>query len=181
MKSRTVRIAMILLCTLAGACSTTYRLSRPRPDQSDTWERLELNGRTRGSYVLADQQWTRSESFSIGDSTLVVQLSGGRTTDIPLATVERVVFRNPGDGAAKGALVGLGLSFIAGVLTAGSHHHQGYTGSATTWGVAVAATIAVVTVPVGTLIGAIIGSRERFRFESTGPMPAQHPARDTGH
>ena len=175
MKGRLARIAVVFVSALTCACSTTYRLSIDTLHQSSSWSRLEHQGSTRSSYVLADNRWTRAESLAVGDSSLLLLLGGNRSVAIPWSKVEQVVFRKPGDGAAKGVLIGLSIAVLSGISTATSFEGPGDGGSAFSWGVAIGGMTALVTIPVGAVLGAIIGSPDRFRFESTTSDQRQHP------
>lgn len=89
---------------------------------------------------------------------LVVHGVGQEDGTVPLADVSSILFRDRGRGAVEGALVGLGVSAALGVTAIVDDDYSLF-GSRSDAFIVVTAISAILTVPVGAVLGALIGHR----------------------
>ena len=92
--------------------------------------------------------------------------------DIPYRDISQLKIRKKGavgKGAAKGALIGLGVGIIGGLLLKVSERSKGLSVSGT-WGGAYIVSTSIVLVPLGALVGLAIGSSKRKIPIKTNPQ-----------
>ena len=155
--------AMLALSLAASGCATTTPITPERGTPAEAIARLERDGATRRSLVVGREERWVADRLEVTADAIRLVTPGGRADEVPLADVEYVQFRRHGrgfaEGAGHGALVALAAAILAGALwrdTGDPWFDRRETAALS--GVAVG----LVSIPIGGLIGAIVGHRERY-------------------
>ena len=156
------RATLLLVGPLLGACTTTIPVTST-PTGPLAIE-IAQRGESQRSRIETRSSSRSAERLSVDASGLDVRLIDGSAERVPYSDVRTIQFRDGGQGALDGALIGLGVALGLGVLGAidpGDGFLVDSRGEAFGF---VALLTGIVTVPAGALIGAIRGHRTVYVF-----------------
>ena len=150
--------------SLAGAalftgCSTTMTVSLPVAPEDPAVAYVNLAGSERSGLVRTRQASLLAPRLTMTTAGLVVRGTDAEMGTIPLSDVRSIDFRNRTRGAFEGALVGASVSLALGLLSVVDSEDNRIFGSRTETFLVITTVSAIGTVPVGALLGALIGHR----------------------
>lgn len=152
-----------------GGCATTMPLGLPPASDEPAIRYVNAQGPLHSSRVR-----TRSAAFTARGLTMTTRelhVVGTELTPraIPLEEVRSIQFRHRGRGSLEGILVGLGGAAAVGLLAAVGEESFIFPSSRGERFALATGLVAVVTVPAGALLGALVGHRTTVEIRPARP------------
>lgn len=154
-----LRRSALVLAFLLGGCTTNKLLILPPSPDDPVLAYVNAEGASRSAFVRSSRGTHRASSVSI--TTAELRLSGTELLPgvIPVEEVESIHFRSRSRGALNGAVVGLAAAGSVGLASAVHSENTYFAESRVGTFVIATGLVAIVTVPAGALLGALIGHR----------------------
>ncbi|MEM7414825.1 MAG: hypothetical protein AAF389_04955 [Gemmatimonadota bacterium] len=162
MKRLSLPALTLALAVSTSACSTT--IVAPSPVSPAVRASIESEGAQRPATIDQAGGETAAFRLRVTDESVVARSGNQPEIEIPHGDVRQIEFTRRGKGALDGALIGGAFALGTGLLTLTDEDDGGLFSESDTF---ILATIIVgaASVPIGALIGALIGHRVRFQFE----------------
>jgi hypothetical protein len=155
------RAALFLACSCIGACTATTSSSVPVSETSEAFALVQRQGARRPARIQTRDSLLVGPRVGITPTSLLLWSASTDTTVLDLAEVRSIEFRSGASGAAQGVGFGLLAAFVGGTIAA-VIEDPSFLGNLAVpaWTIA----FAIVTVPVGAIIGAKRGHRVRVEL-----------------
>ena len=148
-------IAFALMIGTAG-CSTTMELAAPPVGTSPARTVIVEEGPKRPARLETTDSVRTVRQLEVTPSGFRFETPWGTTDSLAYEEVSRVEFRSAGKGALEGLGIGLLAGVVAGAALGVAYPDDWSTGDAIVVGIVV---VGIFSVPLGTLIGAGFGHR----------------------
>lgn len=162
------RLVMIGFAAHLGGCASTVPVSYTSVEQSSVLRHINQEGAKRRSTIQADGATIRAARLEVGSSALLIRTVTGDSLTVPAHDVRGIEFGYAGagavDGMAMGGLVAVGAGLAAALLMTPGGGDPSPLDSRAFVGIVIGIATGAVSIPLGALIGAVVGHRIRYDF-----------------